>query len=256
MSVMNPKTQKIALVTGAAQGIGAGIAQRLAADGCLVVVLDQTAEAGHSTVAAIVRGGGQALAVGADVANEQAVAEAMQYIISTVGEPTILVNNAGFARDGSLSAMSIQDWDEVLGVHLRGSFLLTKACLPGMKIAGWGRIVNISSISAQGHRDRANYCAAKAGMHGFIKSLAVELGPCGITANVVAPGLVVTAMTEATARRKGLTLEEHLRQAVQQIPVNRAGTPADVAHAVSFFSSEATSFITGQVLYVAGMPVD
>ncbi|MCB2408706.1 SDR family oxidoreductase [Hymenobacter lucidus] len=247
---------KIALVTGAAQGIGAGIAQRLAADGCLVVVLDQTEQLGRRTVAAIVGDGGQALAVGADVASEQAVAEAVQRITAEVGAPTILVNNAGFARDGSLLNMSVQDWDEVVAVHLRGSFLLTKACLPGMRAAGWGRIVNISSISAQGHRDRANYCAAKAGMHGFIKSLAVELGPYGITANVVAPGLVVTAMTEATARRKGMTLEAHLQQAVQQIPVNRAGAPADVAHAVSFFSSEAASFITGQVLYVAGMPVD
>ncbi|MBO2012203.1 SDR family oxidoreductase [Hymenobacter negativus] len=249
-------TPKIALVTGAAQGIGAGIAQRLAADGCRVVVLDQTAQAGYHTVAAIERAGGQALAVGADVANEQAVAEALERIIAEVGAPTILVNNAGFARDGSLTAMSVQDWDEVIAVHLRGSFLLTKACLPGMKAAGWGRLVNISSISAQGHRDRANYCAAKAGMHGFIKSLAVELGPDGITANVVAPGLVVTAMTEATARRKGLTLEAHLHQAIRQIPVNRAGTPADVAHAVAFFASEAAGFITGQVLFVAGMPVD
>lgn len=249
-------TPKIALVTGAAQGIGAGIAQRLAADGCLVVVLDYTEQLGYSTVAAIVRDGGQALAVGADVASEQAVAVAVQRITAEVGAPTILVNNAGFARDGSFLTMSVQDWDEVVAVHLRGSFLLTKACLPGMRVAGWGRIVTISSISAQGHRDRANYCAAKAGMHGFVKSLAVELGPYGITANVVAPGLVVTAMTEATARRKGMTLEAHLQQAVQQIPVNRAGTPADVAHAVSFFSSEAAGFITGQVLYVAGMPVD
>ncbi|UOQ50711.1 SDR family oxidoreductase [Hymenobacter cellulosivorans] len=249
-------TPKIALVTGAAQGIGAGIAQRLAADGCLVIVLDQTAQAGHRTVAAIEQAGGQALAVGADVANEQAVAEAVEHITSEVGAPAIVVNNAGFARDGPLAAISVQDWDEVIAVHLRGSFLLTKACLPGMKAAGWGRIVNISSISAQGHRDRANYCAAKAGMHGFIKSLAVELGPYGITANVVAPGLVVTAMTEATARRKGLTLEAHLHQAIQQIPVNRAGTPADVAHAVAFFASEAAGFITGQVLFVAGMPVD
>src|SRR5690606_2530300 len=119
----------------------------------------------------------------------------------------------------------------------------------------WGRIVNISSISAMGHAERSNYCAAKAGMHGFIKSLAVELGPSGITANVVAPGLIVTSMTENTAKRKSLLLEDHLEQAVKNIPVGRTGTPDDIAHAVSFFVSKEASFVTGQVLYVAGMPI-
>lgn len=248
-------TRKIAIVTGAAQGIGAGIAKRLATDGFTVVVLDLTEEACFNTVDSIIKNGGHAISIGANVADENEIKSAMEQIISKVGEPSVLVNNAGFARDVNIDLMDTKDWDDVVNVHLRGSFLMVKESLPYMKKLDWGRIVNISSISATGHSERANYCAAKAGMHGFIKSLAVELGPFGITANVVAPGLIVTAMTEATAKRNGLTLEKHLERAVKNIPVNRTGTPADIAHAVSFFVSEEASFITGQVLYVAGMPV-
>lgn len=248
-------TRKIAIVTGAAQGIGAGIAKRLANDGFTVVVLDLTEEACFNTVDSIIKNGGHAISIGANVADENEIKSAMEQIISKVGEPSVLVNNAGFARDVNIDLMDTKDWDDVINVHLRGSFLMVKESLPYMKKLDWGRIVNISSISATGHSERANYCAAKAGMHGFIKSLAVELGPFGITANVVAPGLIVTAMTEATAKRNGLTLENHLERAVKNIPVNRTGTPADIAHAVSFFVSEEASFITGQVLYVAGMPV-
>jgi 3-oxoacyl-[acyl-carrier protein] reductase len=248
--------KRVAIVTGAAQGIGAGIAKRLAFDGFLVIVWDLMEKACNDTVESIIKNGGNAIAIGANVADENEVKSAMEQIISKVGEPCVLVNNAGFARDLNMDLMDIKDWDDVINVHLRGSFLLVKECLPFMKKLGWGRIVNISSISAMGHADRANYCAAKAGMHGFIKSLAVELGPFGITANVVAPGLIVTAMTDATAKRKGISLEEHLAQAVKNIPVSRTGTPEDIAHSVSFFVSENSGFITGQVLYVAGMPVN
>jgi len=249
-------TKKIAIITGAAQGIGAGIAKRLANDGFTVVALDLTEEACFNTVDSIIKNGGHAISIGANVADENEIKSAMEQIISKVGEPSVLVNNAGFARDVNIDLMDTRDWDDVINVHLRGSFLMVKESIPYMKKSDWGRIVNISSISATGHSERANYCAAKAGMHGFIKSLAVELGPFGITANVVAPGLIVTAMTEATAKRNGLTLENHLEQAVKKIPVNRAGTVADIAHAVSFFVSEEASFVTGQVLYVAGMPVN
>jgi 3-oxoacyl-[acyl-carrier protein] reductase len=253
---LNMKQQKVALVTGAAQGIGAGIAKRMAADGYTVVAWDRTPAACEATAAFIRAQGRTAYAVGGDVADPTAVATALAEIVERIGPPQVLVNNAGFARDVSFETMTLPDWEDVIDVHLRGSFLLVQGCLSHMKAAGWGRIINISSISAKGHALRANYCAAKAGMHGFIKSLSVELGPYGITANAVAPGLIVTAMTTATAARKGLSLDQHLAHAVQGIPVGRTGTPEDIAHAVSFFASEGAGFVTGQVLYVAGMPVD
>ena len=148
------------------------------------------------------------------------------------------------------------DWDGVHAVHLRGSFLMVRAVVRGMEEARWGRTIQISSVSAQGHAGRANYCAAKAGMHGLVKSLAIELGPLGVTANAIAPGLIVTRMTDATAKRRGLSLEEHLADAVTRIPVGRVGTPVDVAAAVAFLAGEDAGFISGQVPYVAGGPHD
>ncbi|WP_244624423.1 SDR family NAD(P)-dependent oxidoreductase [Sphingomonas sp. So64.6b] len=243
--------QRTAIVTGAAHGIGHGIARRLVEDGYAVGIVDIDPDACHAAVEQLCPIG-KVAAAAADIANPDAVADAVARVASDLGAPTILVNNAGFARDVSFADMSIDDWDAVQNVHLRGSFLMAKAVLPYMMAARWGRVVNISSISAQGHAGRANYCAAKAGMHGFIKSLAVELGPFGITANVVAPGLIVTAMTDATAARRGLSLEDHLADAVTRIPVRRAGSPADIAHAVSYFVSEAAGFVSGQVLTVSG----
>lgn len=242
---------RIAIVTGAGRGIGEGIARRLSEDGCLVGLMDIDENACRATAAEISRSR-KCLAITADVADPQSVEKAVEQITAELGAPSILVNNAGFARDVPFARMSLDDWDAVQKVHLRGSFLMTRAVLPYMMKHGWGRIINISSISAEGHPDRANYCAAKAGMQGLIKSLAIELGPFGITANAVAPGLVVTSMTEATAKRRGMTLDEHLEDSVSRIPVRRAGNPGDIAHAVSYFASEAASFVSGQVLTVSG----
>ncbi|MFJ3214107.1 3-oxoacyl-ACP reductase FabG [Streptomyces flaveolus] len=251
MTASSPRT---ALVTGAARGIGAGIAERLASDGHQVAVLDLDEDACKHVVTRIEAAGGRALAVGADVSDEQAVERAVARVADELGAPTIAVNNAGVLRDNLLFKMSAADWDTVMNVHLRGSFLISRAAQQHMTKAGWGRIVNLSSDSALGNRGQANYAAAKAGLQGFTKTLAIELGQFGITVNTVAPGFIATDMTAATAQRIGMTFEALQEHAAKTIPVRRVGAPADVAAAVSFFAREDASFISGQVLYVAGGP--
>jgi len=166
----------------------------------------------------------------------------------------VLVNNAGVTRDNLLFKMSEGDWDTVMGVHLRGSFLMARAVQKHMVDAGWGRIVNLSSTSALGNRGQANYSTAKAGLQGFTKTLAIELGKFGVTANCIAPGFIVSDMTKATAERIGQDWDTYVAARAAQIPVARAGEVADIAHAVSFFVSEGAGFVSGQVLYVAGGP--
>ncbi|MGV9194009.1 SDR family oxidoreductase [Microbacterium sp. MC2] len=245
---------RTAIVTGAARGIGAATAQRLAADGFAVAVLDLDAAACADTVAAIEAAGGRALAVGANVADSAAVAAAVETIVAELGAPTVLVNNAGIIRDNLLFKMTEDDWDAVLTVHLRGAFLMTKAVQAHMVEAGWGRIVNLSSTSALGNRGQANYAAAKAGMQGFTKTLAIELGRFGVTANAIAPGFIQTDMTRATAERLGVSFDDFVAANAKEIPVGRGGTPEDIAAAVSFFVREEAGFVSGQVLYVAGGP--
>ncbi|MGI9822057.1 3-oxoacyl-ACP reductase FabG [Agromyces sp. Marseille-Q5079] len=245
---------RTAIVTGAARGIGAATAIRLAADGYAVAVLDLDAASCAETVAAIEADGGRAIAVGANVADSAAVADAVALVADELGAPTILVNNAGILRDNLLFKMTDDDWDAVLAVHLRGAFLMTRAVQAHQVEAKWGRIVNLSSTSALGNRGQANYAAAKAGMQGFTKTLAIELGRYNVTANSVAPGFIATDMLRQTAERMGITNEQLLEGAAKEIPVGRVGQPEDVAAAVSFFASEAASFVSGQVLYVAGGP--
>jgi 3-oxoacyl-[acyl-carrier protein] reductase len=247
--------QRIAIVTGAARGIGAGTAKRLAADGMAVAVLDLNESDCAQTVAEIEKAGGRAIAVGADVSNADQVKAAVDRVAAELGEPTVLVNNAGVTRDNLLFKMSENDWDTVLNVHLRGAFLMTRAVQQYMVGAKWGRIVNLSSTAAVGNRGQVNYSAAKAGMQGLTKTLAIELGKFGITANAVAPGFIVTDMTAATAARLGLSFEDFQAGAAQGIPVQRVGQPEDVAAAISFFASEGAGFVSGQILYIAGGPV-
>ena len=247
---------RIAIVTGAAQGIGAAVAQRLAADGMKVAVVDLSADAAQATVDAIVAAGGEALAVGAAVSDPAAVDAAFEQIVAGLGAPTVLVNNAGIIRDNLLFKMTVDEWDLVMAVHLRGAFLMAKAAQKHMIEASYGRIINLSSISAFGNRGQANYSAAKAGIQGFTKTLAIELGRFGITANAVAPGFIVTDMTAATAARVGMDFEDFQKIAISQIPVGRAGRPEDVANTLSFLVSEGAGFVSGQVVYVAGGPRD
>ena len=248
--------QRTAIVTGGARGIGAGISQRLAEDGMAVAVLDLDESACQAVVDEIAAAGGQALAVGADVSDPEQVEAAVRRVADELGAPTVLVNNAGIIRDNLIFKMSVEDWDSVIGVHLRGSFLMTKACQGFMTQEKFGRIVNLSSTSAQGNRGQVNYSAAKAGVQGFTKTLAIELGKFGVTANAIAPGFIETEMTAETAARIGISFDELKKMATDQAPVARTGKPEDIAHAVSFFASEGAGFTTGQVLYVAGGPCD
>jgi 3-oxoacyl-[acyl-carrier protein] reductase len=248
--------QRVAMVTGAARGIGAAIARRLARDGMAVAILDLDEEACGAAVAEIEGAGGKALAVGVDVTDETAVEAAVDRVATELGAPTVLVNNAGIVRDNMLFKMSLDDWEAVMAVHLRGAFLMSRASQKHMVDAQWGRIINLSSASAQGNRGQANYAAAKAGLQGFSKTLALELGKFGVTANAIAPGFIVTDMTRATAERMGMTFEEFTEMNAQRIPVARAGRPEDIAATASFLASEGAGFVSGQVIYVAGGPLD
>jgi len=256
MSTPAPHDRRVAVVTGAARGIGAAIAIRLAADGMAVAAVDLDASATEATVSAILAAGGSAIAIGADVADAGDVQRAVERTVSTLGAPTVLVNNAGILRDNLLFKLSEDDWDAVMSVHLRGAFLMSREVQKHQVAAKWGRIVNLSSTSALGNRGQANYSAAKAGIQGFTKTLAIELGRFNITANAIAPGFIATDMLRETANRLGVTFEEFLEGAAAQIPVGRVGQPDDVAAAASFFCSEQAGFVSGQVLYVAGGPQD
>ena len=238
-------TSRVAIVTGAARGIGASIAERLADDGHAIAVIDLDEAACAATVERIAAAGGRAIAVGANVAAEQAVAVAVERVTAELGAPTILINNAGVIRDNLLFKMTTDDWDTVMNVHLRGSFLMARAVQAHMTAAGWGRIVNLSSTSALGNRGQANYSAAKAGLIGMSKSLAQEVATRGVTVNVVAPGFVKTAMTDVLGEAQKTAL-------LSRIPTQRMGTPEDIAAAVVYLASPEAGWVTGQTIHVNG----
>jgi 3-oxoacyl-[acyl-carrier protein] reductase len=243
---------RVAIVTGAGRGIGAAIAHRLAADGMSVGVVDLDEQGSRRTAKEIIENGGRAIPIGADVADETAAGNAVQQTAAELGPVTVLVNSAGIIRDNLIFRMSTADWDSVMDVHLRGAFLMTRAAQAHMTQAKWGRIVNISSTSALGNRGQANYAAAKAGLIGFTKTLALELGKFGVTANAIAPGFVETEMTAATAARQGLDFEEWKSSIARDIPLGRIGQPEDVAAVASFLCSEDAGYVSGQVIYVSG----
>ncbi|TQL46565.1 3-oxoacyl-[acyl-carrier protein] reductase [Homoserinimonas aerilata] len=245
---------KTAIVTGGARGIGAAVAKRLAEDGFAVGVLDIDEVACANTVEQIRAAGGRAITLGADVSNEEQVEEAVARCARELGAPVVLINNAGIIRDNPLFKMSTQEWDLVLSIHLKGSFLMTRAVQSHMTKSGWGRIINMSSISALGNKGQSNYAAAKAGIQGFTKTLAIELGKFGVTANCIAPGYIETDMLVQTADRMGISYDEFASKMVAETAVARMGQPEDIAAAVAFFARDDASFVTGQILYVAGGP--
>ena len=251
---MTDATARTAIVTGGARGIGAAIAARLAADGMAVGILDLDEAGAKNTAGLIADGGGRAIGLLADVSDAASVAAAVDQVASDLGPPVVVVNTAGVTRDNLIFRMTDSDWDTVMNVHLRGAFLVSRAAQRHMVDAGFGRIVNISSTSALGNRGQVNYSAAKAGLQGFTKTLAIELGKFGVTVNAVAPGFVATEMTKATAERLGIPFDEYVRQRAANIPVGRAGQPEDIAHVVSFLVSEGAGYVSGQVIYAAGGP--
>jgi 3-oxoacyl-[acyl-carrier protein] reductase len=243
---------RVAVVTGAARGLGAQIAKELAVGGAKVAVLDLDQERTAPVVAAIRDAGSDAIGVGADVADTEQVESAVQQIVEAFGAVHVLVNNAGITRDNLLFKMGDEDWDSVMQVHLRGAFTVTRAAQRSMVKERYGRIINLSSTAALGNRGQANYSTAKMGLQGFTKTVALELGPMGITSNCVAPGYIDTEMTRAVAERIGVPVEERMAEYAAKLPARRVGQPSDIANAVLFFASERSSFVTGQVLYVDG----
>jgi 3-oxoacyl-[acyl-carrier protein] reductase len=243
---------KVAIVTGAAQGIGAATARRLAGEGARVAVVDLTAERGQPVVDEIVKAGGAGIALGCDVSDGDAVTAMVDRAVEEYGQLDVLVNNAGITRDNLLFKMAPEDWDAVLTTNLSSMFHTCRAAQRHMVPRKYGKIVSLSSRSALGNRGQANYAAAKAGVQGLTATLAIELGPFNINVNAVAPGYIATDMTAATARRVGSTPEQHREMASEQIPLRRVGEPTEVASVIAFLASDDASYVSGQTLYING----
>jgi 3-oxoacyl-[acyl-carrier protein] reductase len=241
---------RVAVVTGSARGIGAATARRFAEEGAAVAVLDLDQDAAATTAAGL--GASAAIGLACDVSDAASVETAVGAVVERLGRIDVLVNNAGVTRDNLLFKMTEEDWDAVMGVHLKGSFLMSRAVQKHMVAAKYGKIINLSSVSALGNRGQANYSAAKMGLQGFTRTLAIELGPFGINVNAIAPGFIVTDMTDATARRVGMEPEAYREAAAAATPVRRVGHPEDIAATAAFLCSDEASFITGQTLYVDG----
>jgi 3-oxoacyl-[acyl-carrier protein] reductase len=242
----------VALATGAGRGIGAATAKRLASGGAAVSVVDLREADTAETVDAIEGAGGKAIGIGCDVAVTEQVEAAFERTLADLGGMNILVNNAGVIRYNMLFKMTDDDWDTVMGVHLRGAFLCSRAAQRTMVAQRSGKIVNLSSTSALGNRGQANYAAAKAGIQGFTRTLALELSPFGINVNCISPGFIITPMIEETARRMGVALEDFTKGAAEALPIRRVGTPEDIAGVVAFLVGPDASYITGQNIYVDG----
>jgi 3-oxoacyl-[acyl-carrier protein] reductase len=247
---------QVALITGAGRGIGRATAERFAREGARVCLTDMDGEVVSQAARQLVDEGADVFAAKVDVTSRTEVEDAVRKTVDRYGRLDILVNNAGITRDNLIFRMTDDEWRSVLNVHLVGGFFCARAAQKYMVENEYGRIVNVSSVSALGNRGQSNYAAAKAGIQGFTKTLAIELGGYGVTVNSVAPGFIETEMTRETAARLGVGFEDMVAAAVEDIPAGRSGKPNDVAAAILFFASEEASFVNGQVLYVAGGPKD
>lgn len=238
---------KVAIVTGSARGIGAATARRLAEEGAKVVITDIQQELAQATAAALRADGLSAHCVIADITKADDVQRLVDETIATFDGVHILVNNAGAPRDKYLVKMGEEDWDFVINVMLKGAFLASKAVMPHMIKQGWGRVINMSSRAHLGNTTQANYSAAKAGLIGMAKALAIEEGRYNITVNCIAPGFIETEMIQSLPTYE--TIKERM---VKMQPIGRVGQPSDIADAIAFIASERAGFITGEVLHVTG----
>ncbi|HVF00387.1 MAG TPA: beta-ketoacyl-ACP reductase [Rubrobacteraceae bacterium] len=245
---------RIAVVTGAGRGIGAAEAIKMAQEGAKIAVLDLSAEAGQDTVHAVNDVGSEAIAVACDVSSSKQVGAAFEEVANHFGRIDILVNNAGLLRDNLLFKMSEDDWDKVLDVHLKGSFLCTQAAQKYMIEQEYGKIIMTSSIVALGNKGQVNYSAAKAGLQAMARTLSLELGRFNITVNAIAPGWIETEMTKEAAERVGMSMEDMKERFAKNIPLRRFGRPEDIANVVAFLVSDEASYISGETIYVAGGP--
>jgi 3-oxoacyl-[acyl-carrier protein] reductase len=240
---------KTVLVTGGAKGIGAATAKRFASEGATVVVADFDESAAHETAQEL-----GAHAVRCDVTKLDDVEAAVNAAVAHGGSLDVLVTCAGIIRDNLLFKMSDDDWNAVIDTHLKGTFFAVRAAQRQMVEQKSGKIVLVSSTSALGNRGQTNYSAAKAGLQGMTKTLAIELGPFNVNVNCVAPGFIATAMTRQTAERMGVPFEQFVQAAAEQTPLRRVGQPEDVAATIAYLCSDDASYVSGQVIYVAGGP--
>jgi 3-oxoacyl-[acyl-carrier protein] reductase len=243
---------RVAVVTGGASGLGAATAVRLAAEGAAVALLDLTREAGEDVVTTIEQAGGVAHAYACDVSDRARVDTVRDDVLERFGQVDVLVNNAGILRDNPLVDLSDEDWSAVLSVNLSSMFYTCRAFAPTMIERAYGKIVNLSSRSALGNANQANYSAAKAGVQGFTATLAIELGPHNINVNAVAPGCFATGMTADYAERNGVSGPDHWVAVAARTPLRRVGQPAELASAVAFLASDDASYVSGHTLYVNG----
>ncbi|MGY0389687.1 SDR family NAD(P)-dependent oxidoreductase [Nocardioides sp. WG-D5] len=244
---------RVAVITGAARGIGFGVATRFAEEGASVAIIDlHEAAAAEAAAKLPLAEGAKSVGIGANVAKAEDAEAAIARVVEELGGLHILMNNAGITRDNLLFKMTEDDWDLVMNVHLKGHFLMSKAAQAVFVKQKYGKIINVSSTSALGNRGQANYSAAKMGVQGFTRTLAIELGPYGVNVNAIAPGFIATEMTDQTAARLGLDVDEFRKLSAEANPVKRVGEPGDIAAAAAFLASDEASYITGQTLYVDG----
>ncbi|MED4002861.1 3-oxoacyl-ACP reductase FabG [Priestia aryabhattai] len=251
---MGQLKENVAYITGGSKGIGKAIAKTFSREGAKVCIVDLNEQELYQTIEEFQMEGLDVTGLVCDVTKREQVESSMEEIVRTLGSIDILVNNAGLTRDNSFHKMTEDDWDLIMNVHLKGTYFCSQTAQKYMVQQQFGRIINISSVSALGNKGQANYATAKAGIQGFTKTLAIELGKVGITVNAIAPGFIETDMTKATAERLGLKFEELIEEKKKEIPMQRTGKPEDIANTALFFSLKESSFVNGQILYVAGGP--